>query len=105
MLNLRQRVFREIEAAVHELRQAVLVRDIVAARRHTARISELLMQVKPLMACANRGTDTTDTNALHLLVRNTLILLNKAKRTTRALKAVYRSILEEAEYSRPEGMS
>ena len=98
----RQSVFREIEGELLALHAAIVASDLVAVERHTSVASNLLQRLRPLRNQSLSIVCWQERVSVHLTARSTLILLNKARRTVRALTGVYRLLLENGHQPSPE---
>jgi len=90
-----QEIFVQLGAELDALREAILANDVAAIEEQTANAGEWLVQLRALLDGRPYAEVSTDLRSLHVLARDTLVLLQKASRTVRALAAVYRLFFEQ----------
>jgi len=96
MSSVPQNVFRDIEAELHALRQAIVTNDLESIRQHTAATSKTLSSLTLQLSASDLKHPSRELIALQSAAGAVDSLLRRATRTVQALLAVYRSFSHSA---------
>lgn len=95
-------LFRQINVQLGELRNAILAGDLVAIEHCTADVSTSLSALRQVLNSNQPLIPTCERNTVRQTARSTLSLLVSAKKTLRALSAVYLSVSPAERRCSPE---